>query len=246
MFFAQELRGRNLSYRPDEYSLTFDDGPSEGITPELARWLCREGIAATFFVLGEHSKQPALAAVVQQGQRLGNHTYSHENLDRYEGDQCAELGRQIVACHEQIEHFVRDTRIPFRAPGGAWSNPRFSSVANALPIAERYIGRYGWDIDANDWRLLRRPGHPEKFEFEQFRQRFERSLAGFRGGIVLLHDGFPSNEAHLTDPNENQVLDVARYVLSEMRRRGFRCVPLKEPPVWRECWSAVTGRLLTP
>jgi hypothetical protein len=106
-------------------------------------------------------------------------------------------------------------------------------------VAKRYIGRYGWDIDANDWRLLRRVGHPERISFETYCRHFERAIDGFRGGIMLLHDGFPSNEAHLTDPVLNMALEVARFALATMRSRGFRCVPLKEPPYWRECFDRI-------
>lgn len=238
MFLAKELRGQNLSYRANEYSLTFDDGPTDGITTDLAQLLYREGVSATFFVLGERANPAALSEVVQLGHRLGNHTFSHQNLDRFRGDHRAEIARQITTCHEQIEQLVPHHRIPFRAPGGAWSDPRFSAFANDLPISKRYIGRYGWDVDANDWRLQRRHGHVEKIGFGDFCRRFEQSLEGFRGGIVLLHDGFPKNEAHLADSRENMALEVATFVLQTMRGRGFRCVPLKEPPAWREYTNA--------
>lgn len=234
MFLTKELRGRNLNYRRNEYSLTFDDGPTDGITTDLARLLYREGVSATFFVLGERANRAAFSAVVQYGHRLGNHTFSHPNLDRFCGDHRTEIARQIIACHEQLEQFVSRQRIPFRAPGGAWSDPRFSTFANELPISKRYIGRYGWDIDANDWRLHRRQGDAEKIGFGAFCRRFEHTLDEFRGGIVLLHDGFPKNEADRADPKENMALEVARFVLATMRGRGFHCVPLKEPPAWRE------------
>jgi peptidoglycan/xylan/chitin deacetylase (PgdA/CDA1 family) len=233
MFLSNELRGRNLNYRANEYSLTFDDGPTDGVTTDLARLLHREGVAATFFVLGERVNRAALSTMVKYGHRIGNHTYSHQNLAEFRGDHRAEIAHQICACHEQIAEFSSRSRIPFRAPGGAWSEPEFSTFANDLPVSKRYIGRYGWDIDANDWRLQRRRGHTEKIGFGDFCARFERALEAFRGGIVLLHDGFPKNESHLADPNENKALEVAKFVLTIMRGRGFRCVPLKEPPAWR-------------
>ena len=234
MFLASELRGRNLNYRTDEYSLTFDDGPAEGVTGELARMLCEQGVAATFFVLGERANEAALDELVRHGQRLGNHTFSHQNMDQFRGDCRSEIARQIMQCHERIQAFTPERRIPFRAPGGAWSNKNFSAYANALPIAQRYIGRYGWDLDANDWRLQRRAGHAEKIGFDEYCRNFEGALCGFRGGIVLLHDGFPLNEAHIADPAENCAVKVATFVLQTMRHRGMRCVPLKEPAAWRE------------
>ena len=235
MFLNRELRGRNLAYGAREYSLTFDDGPSPEVTGELAQYLHGEGVCATFFVLGERAAAPLLKKIAALGHKIGNHTFSHQNLDQYRGDHRAEIERQILDCHQRIEAFTGTARIPFRAPGGAWSDPRFSRFANALPVAKRYIGRYGWDIDANDWRLLRRQGDPLRISFETYCRRFAQAIESFRGGIVLLHDGFPANEAHLTDPRHNRALEVARFALATLRSQGFRCVPLKEPPLWREC-----------
>jgi len=228
MFLAAELNGKRLHYRQNEYSLTFDDGPTAGVTVELARLLQHEEISATFFVLGEHSDDATLSELVKCGQRIGNHTFSHQNLDRYTGDHEVEIPHQIGRCHERIERFSRK-RIPFRAPGGAWSNPRFTKIANRLAYAGRYIGRYGWDIDAADWRLHRRKGDADKSAFDDFCRRFEDSLNRHSRGIILLHDGVPGNEAELADPAENQAVRVAEFAIATLRKRAARIVPLKEP-----------------
>ncbi len=220
MFLAKELKGNRLKYKDNEYSLTFDDGPTEGVTVDLGRLLRKEKISATFFVLGEHANDEALSELVACGHRIGNHTFSHQNLDSFKGD-------------HSIEIPDRRQRIPFRAPGGAWTNPKFTKIANKLPFANRYIGRYGWDIDASDWRLHRRMGNADKIAFDDFCRRFEEAIDRFHGGgIILLHDGVPRNEAALADRNENKVIKVAEFVIETMRKRGLRFVPLKEPSTW--------------
>jgi|HubBroStandDraft_2_1064218.scaffolds.fasta_scaffold230912_1 peptidoglycan/xylan/chitin deacetylase (PgdA/CDA1 family) len=231
MFLARELNGRRLRYRRHEYSLTFDDGPTPGVTTALGRLLQKEGIPATFFVLGEHANDEALAELVTCGHRIGNHTYSHQNLDSFTGDHAVEIPDQITMCHQRIERFGQ-RRIPFRAPGGAWSNPRFTKIANRLPFARRYVGRYGWDIDAADWRLHRKPGNPHKFAFDDFCRLFDEAIEKIPRGIILLHDGVPRNEAEFADRGENQVIRATEFVIDAMRRRGRRFVPLKEPFTW--------------
>jgi peptidoglycan/xylan/chitin deacetylase (PgdA/CDA1 family) len=231
MFLAKELNGRRLKYRDNEYSLTFDDGPTEDVTIRLGRLLQKEGISATFFVLGQHASDEALSELVGCGHRVGNHTFSHQNLDSFTGDHSIEITDQIGRCHERIEPFCGGL-IPFRAPGGAWSNPKFTKIANRLPFAKRYIGRYGWDVDASDWRLHRRPGNADKIEFDDFCGRFDEAIERTHRGIILLHDGFPQNEAELADRDENKVIRVTEFVIETMRRRGLRLVPLKEPSTW--------------
>jgi peptidoglycan/xylan/chitin deacetylase (PgdA/CDA1 family) len=231
MFLAAELNGKRLHYRQNEYSLTFDDGPTEGVTLELAHLLRNEAISATFFVLGEHANEAALSELVKCGHRIGNHTFGHQNLDRFTGDHEVEIPDQIGRCHERIKRYSRQ-RIPFRAPGGAWSNPKFTKIANRLAYAKRYIGRYGWDIDASDWRLHRRKGDADKMGFDDFCRRFEESINRRSSGIILLHDGVPGNEAELTDRAENQAIRVAEFAIATLRKRAARIVPLKEPWAW--------------
>ncbi len=230
MFLAAELNGKRLKYKQGEYSLTFDDGPTEGVTAGLARFLRQEEISATFFVLGERANDEALSEMTACGHRIGNHTYSHQNLCMFAGDHRIEIADQIGRCHERVARFNRQ-RIPFRAPGGAWT-PEFTKIANGLSFADRYIGRYGWDIDTSDWRLHRKKGNGDKIEIDEFRRRFEQAIDRVNRGVILLHDGFPGNEAHLADRAENQVMKATEFVVETMHRRGLRLVPLKEPSTW--------------
>lgn len=231
MFLRAELNGKRLKYKEGEYSLTFDDGPTEGVSVELARFLHQEKIPATFFVLGEHANDEVLSELTACGHRIGNHTFSHQNMDLFRGDHRMEIPNQIGRCHERIERFSRQ-RIPFRAPGGAWTNPEFTKIANGLAFADRYIGRYGWDIDASDWRLHRRKGNADKIEIAEFRRRFEEAIDRVARGIILLHDGVPKNESDVADRGENKVLEATKSVVETLRRRGVRFVPLLEPSTW--------------
>ena len=70
--------------------LTFDDGPTPGVTEWILATLKRYNAKATFFVLGKNAeKYPDLyAKILADGHRVGNHTYSHQkgylmSLERY-------------------------------------------------------------------------------------------------------------------------------------------------------------------
>ena len=70
--------------------LTFDDGPTPGITEWILATLKRYDAKATFFVLGTNAEMyPDLYdKILEDGQRVGNHTYSHQkgalmSLERY-------------------------------------------------------------------------------------------------------------------------------------------------------------------
>lgn len=59
--------------------LTFDDGPTPGVTPRVLDILAAAEVKATFFCLGKNVEQhPGLyRAIVEAGHKVGNHSYSH-------------------------------------------------------------------------------------------------------------------------------------------------------------------------
>jgi peptidoglycan/xylan/chitin deacetylase (PgdA/CDA1 family) len=73
--------------------LTFDDGPTPGVTEWILDTLDKYDAKATFFVLGKNVElYPDLyQRIVEKGHRIGNHTYSHQkgwgmSLERYVED----------------------------------------------------------------------------------------------------------------------------------------------------------------
>ncbi len=73
--------------------LTFDDGPTPGVTEWILHTLKRADAKATFFVLGKNVElYPDLyERILRDGHKIGNHTYSHQkgwrmSLERYAED----------------------------------------------------------------------------------------------------------------------------------------------------------------
>lgn len=70
--------------------LTFDDGPTPGVTEWILNTLDRYDAKATFFVLGKNVElYPDLyQMILERGHKVGNHSYSHQkgwgmSLERY-------------------------------------------------------------------------------------------------------------------------------------------------------------------
>lgn len=73
--------------------LTFDDGPTPGVTEWVLSMLDKYNAKATFFVLGKNVEMyPDLyQKILDAGHKVGNHTYSHQkgwkmSLERYTED----------------------------------------------------------------------------------------------------------------------------------------------------------------
>lgn len=63
----------------DDVYLTFDDGPTPGITEWVLDTLDRYDAKATFFCLGRNVERhpELLQEILRRGHKAGNHTYSH-------------------------------------------------------------------------------------------------------------------------------------------------------------------------
>jgi len=85
----------------DRVFLTFDDGPTPGVTEWVLDRLAAHNAKATFFCLGRNAEQhPELIERIRQdGHKVGNHTYSHQKgwqqgLRRYVED--VDFANQIL------------------------------------------------------------------------------------------------------------------------------------------------------
>ncbi|PYI99568.1 MAG: hypothetical protein DMF00_10740, partial [Verrucomicrobia bacterium] len=69
-------------------AMTFDDGPSETLTPKLLDLLAAHHIKATFFVIGENvAEHPEIVTrAAREGHEIGNHSWSHPNFGKMSDD----------------------------------------------------------------------------------------------------------------------------------------------------------------
>ena len=188
-------------------SLTFDDGPNPHATPEILDVLCREGVPATFFILGRHADRwPSLVRrIADEGHQLGNHGYWHRKLHRrgpaYVRDDLTRGTDAIAAASggARPRHF--------RAPHG-FRSPWVTPIARSL--GQRTVG---WSLGVWD---SARPGADEIVR---------RSVAGMHAGsILLLHDG----DGYDPEGDRRQTADALPLIIDGLRARGFRFATLPD------------------
>lgn len=169
-------------------SLTFDDGPSPGVTDRILKDLDRHGIHATFFMIGKKVKAyPNLAReVLAAGHELANHTYTHPYLSRYSAQRVTE---ELVQCQDAIAEVTGITPVWFRPPYGAFRT-------NQGTIARRQdLGVAYWSVDPRDWA---RPGAGTIVSRVTQMAR--------PGSIILLHD-LHTQTAEATGPLLDRLVD---------------------------------------
>lgn len=144
--------------------LTFDDGPTPGVTEWILATLKKHNAKATFFVLGKNAEMyPDLyQLILSEGHKVGNHTYSHQkgwsmSLERYLED--IDFAGDII--HSEL----------FRPPYAR------ITPAQVRAIAERYK-IVMWDIISRDYNRALSP--------QKCLKNVTDHLAA--GSIVVFHD----------------------------------------------------------
>lgn len=186
-------------------ALTFDDGPNPRATPVILDVLRREGVHATFFVLGRHADRwPELVRrMADEGHQLGNHGYRHRKLHRRSPAYVRDDLSRGTAAIERASGGVRPT--VFRAPHG-FRNPWVTPIAASL--GQRTIG---WSLGVWD---SARPGAGVIAR---------RALDGVHAGsILLLHDG----DGYDAEGDRMQTADALPIIINGLRARGLHFATL--------------------
>lgn len=154
-----------------QIALTYDDGPNDPHTLKLLEVLAKNGVRATFFMMGRYVRQrPDIAsAVAQAGHVIGNHTFTHPNLIFRSA---AQTRRELVECRQALQEAIGEHSNLFRPPFGG-RRPGTLRIARELGLQPVM-----WNVTGYDWNAP-----PAAV--------IEKKIAGqMRGGdVILLHDG---------------------------------------------------------
>ena len=171
---AELDKGKKIAY------LTFDDGPSRYVTPEILDILDSYNIKATFFVLGKQAeKNPdILKRIYEEGHSIGNHTYSHnysfiyKNVNNflYELEKTEEVFKNILG-----EDF--ETNL-IRFPGGSFGTKKAPFRSFVLEKGYNYI----------DWNSLNGDAEGHYIPAEKLVNRFKSTFSNQPVLVILMHD----------------------------------------------------------
>ncbi len=134
--FASDLTW-NKSRNEKCVYLTFDDGPSAGVTDKVLDILQEYDAKATFFCVGEMAKKnPALLRRIKaEGHSLGNHTFRHESGWKTEN---SAYFRSYLACNDLVAAKL------FRPPYGRISKSQTKLIKKRSEIIM-------WDVLPGDF-----------------------------------------------------------------------------------------------
>ena len=152
-------------------ALTFDDGPTPGVTELVLKELGSRKLRATFFMIGSNVKAfPSLAKeVADAGHEIGNHSWDHPMLLTMSDEK---VDSQLQRTQDIIHEATGKVPVWFRPPYGAFSKDRQGHIP-----ASKGLGIAIWSVDPRDWS---QPGAANIIS--------RVVTATSPGSIVLLHD----------------------------------------------------------
>lgn len=137
-----------------DLTLTFDNGPTPGVTEKVLDILARRGIKTTFFVVGDKAAGPEGLELVRhahaQGHWIGNHTWTHSVPfgERAEPDSAVDEIRRT----QQLLGELAEPRRLFRPFGGGGNLDR--RLLNQPAVDHLTAGGFTcvlWNAVPRDW-----------------------------------------------------------------------------------------------
>ncbi|TBL71184.1 polysaccharide deacetylase family protein [Paenibacillus thalictri] len=213
---SKELSGAS---GPKTAFLTFDDGPS-GSTPAILDILKQYGVKATFFVNGSNSAEgkAMYKKIVEDGHKLGNHTFSHNynqiygSVEAFEDDlkKLDDLLFETVGFHTDIIRF----------PGG--SNNHLSWKAggrNVMKKITREMVSQGYQYF--DWNVSSTDAAAPVQDRQAIIDSVMENSRGKSRIIVLMHDNTRKKTTVEALPTVIEKLSRDGYSFDVLQRDSF-------------------------
>ena len=182
--------------------LTFDAGYENGYTDAILDTLKKREVPAAFFLVGDYlEREPDLVRrMAAEGHIVGNHTRTHPDMTKLEGDAFAAELRGM----EELYEDVTGQTLPkfYRPPQGLYSEENLKQ-AQALGYQTVF-----WSLAYADWDNDNQPDPDAAVE----------KLTGrlHDGAVILLH---------ATSKTNAQILD---RLIGKWQEMGYRFAPLTE------------------
>lgn len=160
--------------------LTFDDGPSRNVTPQILDILRKYNIKATFFVTGRAAEKnmDIVRRAYSEGHSIGNHSYSHNYKYLYSNT------NNFLADMKKNEELLKEILGPdfntklVRLPGGSYGEKK-----GAFRKAAKNKG-----YKSIDWNALTGDAEGHHIPKNRLMEKLKNTSQGKDEIIVLMHD----------------------------------------------------------
>lgn len=187
-----------------QVALTFDDVPDPRFTPQVLDELKKQGVKATFFVVGSRAKKhpELLRRIHREGHIIGNHSFSHPLFKNRSVEQ---FQNEIQRTEKIIQRIIGYKPKLIRPPYGEINE---AQVKWAKQHGYKIVN---WNVDSLDWKGL---------DKETVTQNVLSAVVP--GSIVLQHAG-----GGVGSTLEGSV-EAIPEIIQSLRSKGYHFVTLPE------------------
>jgi peptidoglycan/xylan/chitin deacetylase (PgdA/CDA1 family) len=155
--------------------LSFDDGPTPGVTDIVLKILSEACVPAVFFMTGQAvEKNSSLAKEVRQaGHEIGSHSYSHPDAWKTRPEK---WNQDIQKGQDTIAQILGEEPVWFRPPYG-----HFIPGLNQVPV---HTGMVMWQFMPGDFDT--------RVQASDILSRYKENIQS--GDIVVFHDSLKSKD----------------------------------------------------
>ena len=191
-------------------ALTFDDGPDARFTPAILETLRREGVPATFFLIGSNvaAHPDIVRRILDDGHEIGSHTFFHPEREEIWRDRPR---LELNAFQRLLASATGRMTYLFRTPYGRSEGPLTEAEATTQAEFERegYVVA-GADIVPRDWEGMTAAGIAA-YVMGEIREG--------DGQVIILHDAGGDRSATVA---------AVPLLIDRLRAAGYRFVPLSD------------------
>ncbi|MBD7910257.1 MULTISPECIES: polysaccharide deacetylase family protein [Clostridium] len=202
--------GKKVAY------LTFDDGPSETVTPQILDVLKSEKVNATFFVIGKYvdrsdTNKNLAKREIAEGNTIGIHSYSHDYNYLFPNGKISL--ENCMSDFDKTDKALKNVFGPdfstraIRFPGGleTWSKKDPQGAENV----DKALHEKGWyQIDWNSLSGDAESGHKNA---AQLTQEAIKTIGKKEKVLILMHDTYGKEETAKALPGIIQYLKQQGY-----------------------------------
>ena len=174
---------RMVTIRKGVVFLTFDDGPSKDITPQILDILEEKGVQATFFLVGyDETKEELVSRAYKEGHTIALHGWSHDYKKVYQS--ADSVMENFYTIQQRVYDTIGIKPTIIRFPGGS-SNTISKKYCMGIMTdvtkraEEEGFNYFDWNVDSRDAGGAKNA-----------KEVYENVTTSLRPGrnIVLMHD----------------------------------------------------------
>jgi peptidoglycan/xylan/chitin deacetylase (PgdA/CDA1 family) len=170
---------------PNAIYLTFDDGPSDTVTPEVLKILKKYKIKATFFILNySDDDKEILQQMIDEGHTIGIHGYSHDYEKIYQSVDT--FMDNITKLDEKLQKDFNYKPFVIRFPGGSSNTISRKYSEGIMTKLVKKVSDAGYDY--LDWNVDSEDATGNNVAKKKLIANVTGGLQENRDNVVLMHD----------------------------------------------------------